>query len=106
VDTYFLTYSPEAIHRSIDFGVRSIEHRNLINRATAKQVAAADAFVVRALVTYDAPHRFGRGLGLPEVSMAKIAEEHEAGLRSLEILQSAGVKIGYGADLLGGAAPT
>jgi imidazolonepropionase-like amidohydrolase len=33
--------------------------------------------------------------------MAKLAEVREAGLRSLEILQSAGVKIGYGTDLLG-----
>ncbi len=33
-------YSPEAIRRSIDFGVRSIEHGNLIDRATAEHVAA------------------------------------------------------------------
>ena len=36
-------YSPEAIHRSIDFGVRSIEHGNLIDRATAEHVTGADA---------------------------------------------------------------
>jgi imidazolonepropionase-like amidohydrolase len=81
--------------------VRSIEHGNLIDRATAEHVAAADAFVVPTLVTYDALHRFGRELGFPEVSMAKLADVREAGLRSLEILQSAGVKIGYGTDLLG-----
>jgi imidazolonepropionase-like amidohydrolase len=33
--------------------------------------------------------------------MAKLAEVREAGLGSLEILQRAGVKIGYGTDLLG-----
>jgi imidazolonepropionase-like amidohydrolase len=101
--TYVLAhaYSPEAIRRSIDFGVRSIEHGNLIDRATAEHVAAADAFVVPTLVTYDALHRFGRELGFPKVSMAKLAEVREAGLRSLEILQRAGVKIGYGTDLLG-----
>ena len=33
--------------------------------------------------------------------MAKLAEVREAGLHSLEILQRAGVKIGYGTDLLG-----
>src|SRR5215472_2876638 len=47
-------YSPEAIRRSIDFGVRSIEHANLIDRATAEHVAGADAFVVPTLVSYDA----------------------------------------------------
>ena len=101
--TYVLAhaYSPEAIRRSIDFGVRSIEHGNLIDRATAEHVAGADAFVVPTLVTYDALHRFGKELGFPEVSMAKLAEVREAGLRSLEILKAAGVKIGYGTDLLG-----
>src|SRR5215467_10552263 len=94
-------YSPEAIRRSIDFGVRSIEHGNLIDRATAEHVTGADAFVVPTLATYDALHRHGREFGFPEVSMAKLAEVREAGLGSLEILQRAGVKIGYGTDLLG-----
>ena len=101
--TYVLAhaYSPEAIRRSIDFGVRSIEHGNLIDRATAEHVARADAFVVPTLVTYDALHRFGKELGFPEVSMAKLAEVRDAGRGSLEILKRAGVKIGYGTDLLG-----
>ena len=94
-------YSPEAIRRSIDFGVRSIEHANLIDRATAEHVAGADAFVVPTLVTYDALHRFGTELGFPEISMGKLGEVREAGLGSLEILQRAGVKIGFGTDLLG-----
>jgi imidazolonepropionase-like amidohydrolase len=101
--TYVLAhaYSPEAIRRSIDCGVRSIEHGNLIDSTTAEHVAGADAFVVPTLVTYDALHRHGRELGFPEVSMAKLAEVREAGLGSLETLQKAGVKIGYGTDLLG-----
>jgi imidazolonepropionase-like amidohydrolase len=94
-------YSPEAIRRSVDFGVRSIEHGNLIDRPTAEHVANADAFVVPTLVTYDALHRHGRELGFPEVSMAKLGEVREAGLQSLQILQKAGVKIGFGTDLLG-----
>jgi imidazolonepropionase-like amidohydrolase len=101
--TYVLAhaYTPEAIRRAVDNGVRSIEHANLIDRATAEHVAGADAFVVPTLVTYDALHRHGRELGFPEVSMAKLGEVREAGLQSLEMLQAAGVKIGYGTDLLG-----
>src|SRR5262252_3467142 len=94
-------YSPEAIRRSIDFGVRSIEHANLIDRATAEHVAGADAFVVPTLVTYDALYRHGRELGFTEANMAKLAEVREAGIGSLETLQKAGVKIGFGTDLLG-----
>jgi imidazolonepropionase-like amidohydrolase len=101
--TYVLAhaYTPEAIGRAVDNGVRSIEHANLIDRATAEQVAAAGGFVVPTLATFDALHRFGRDLGVPEVSLEKLAEVREAGLRSLEILAAAGVPIGYGTDLLG-----
>ena len=101
--TYVLAhaYTPEAIRRAIDNGVHSIEHANLIDAATAAHVAAAGAFVVPTLVTYDSLYRFGRELGIPEVSLAKLGEVREAGLRSLEILQQASVKIGYGTDLLG-----
>jgi imidazolonepropionase-like amidohydrolase len=101
--TYVLAhaYSPEAIRRAIDNGVRSIEHANLIDRATADSVAAAGGFVVPTLVTYDALHRFGRDLGFSEANLAKLAEVREAGLKSLDILQAAGVPIGYGTDLLG-----
>lgn len=94
-------YTPEAIRRSVEFGVRSIEHGNLIDGATAEQVASAEGFVVPTLVTYDAMHRFGRDLGFPETSLAKLGDVREAGLRSLETLQAAGVKIGFGTDLLG-----
>ncbi|HEV7997933.1 MAG TPA: amidohydrolase family protein [Stellaceae bacterium] len=94
-------YTPEAIRRSIDFGVRSIEHGNLIDEATAELVASADAFVVPTLITFDALHRFGHELGFPEASLKKLGDVREAGLRSLEILQAADVKIGFGTDLLG-----
>jgi imidazolonepropionase-like amidohydrolase len=101
--TYVLAhaYTPEAIRRAVVNGVRSIEHANLIDAPTAAQVAAAGGFVVPTLVTYDALYRFGRDLGFPEASIAKLGDVREAGLRSLELLRAAGVKIGYGTDLLG-----
>ncbi|HTZ34738.1 MAG TPA: amidohydrolase family protein [Stellaceae bacterium] len=101
--TYVLAhaYTPEAIRRAVDNGVRSIEHGNLIDEATAAHVAAAGGFVVPTLVTYDALYRFGRELGIAEVSLAKLDDVRDAGLRSLEILREAGVKTGYGTDLLG-----
>ena len=101
--TYVLAhaYTPEAISRSVEFGVRSIEHANLIDRKTAERVAAAGAYVVPTLVTFDALHRDGRALGFPEASLEKLKEVREAGLASLEILERARVKIGFGTDLLG-----
>ncbi|HKS89441.1 MAG TPA: amidohydrolase family protein, partial [Stellaceae bacterium] len=94
-------YTPEAIGRAVANGVRSIEHANLIDRPTAERLAAAGGFAVPTLATYDSLDRFGRELGFPEVSLGKLAEVREAGLNSLEILQAAGVPIGYGTDLLG-----
>jgi imidazolonepropionase-like amidohydrolase len=94
-------YTSEAIRRSIDFGVRSIEHANLIDAATARHVAKAGAFVVPTLVTYEALERQGKALGLPDVSVAKLKDVRAAGLQSLEHLKDAGAKVGYGTDLLG-----
>ena len=95
-------YSPEAIRRSIDFGVRSIEHANLIDRATAEHVAGADAFVVPTLVTYDALHRYGRELGFPEVEHGEARRGARGGAAARSrSCRAAGVKIGFGTDLLG-----
>ena len=94
-------YTPDAIRRSITFGVRSIEHGNLIDAETARHVAAHNAFVVPTLVTYEALERDGRVLGLPEVSIAKVKDVREAGLGSLEHCRNAHVKMGFGTDLLG-----
>ena len=57
--------------------------------------------MVPTLATYEALHRHGRDRGFPEVSLQKLDVVREAGLRSLEILKSAGVRMGLGTDLLG-----
>jgi imidazolonepropionase-like amidohydrolase len=101
--TYVLAhaYTPEAIRRAIDCGVRSIEHANLIDPATAAHVAAHDGFVVPTLVTYDALNRHGGELGFAAESLMKLDEVRAVGLESLEVLQRASTRIGFGTDLLG-----
>jgi imidazolonepropionase-like amidohydrolase len=94
-------YTPEAVSRCVRYGVRSIEHGNLIDAATASLMASAGAFLVPTLVTYEALHREGKQWGLPQVSIDKIEGVREAGLHSLEHAKAAGVKIGFGTDLLG-----
>jgi imidazolonepropionase-like amidohydrolase len=94
-------YSAESIARCVRFGVRSIEHGNLIDAATARLCAETGAYVVPTLATYAALHRVGRDLGFPEVSLAKLDDVRETGLGALEILKAAGVKMGLGTDLLG-----
>lgn len=95
-------YSPEAIVHSIRNGVRSIEHGNLLDDATARVMAEHDAYLVPTLVAYEAMERRGADLGLPPVSQAKNREVLDAGRRAVEIARSAGVRIGFGTDLMGG----
>lgn len=95
------SYTPEAIARAIRLGVRTIEHGNLIDAPTARLMQEHGAYVVPTLITYEALSLEGEKYGLPADSVAKIAEVSSAGLSSLEIYRQAGVKIGYGSDLLG-----
>ena len=94
-------YTPEAIRRCLEFGVRSIEHGNLIDAETAAYAAERGAFVVPTLATYESLTRRGAALGFPRVSLDKLGTVSEAGVASLEILCGAGVKVGFGTDLLG-----
>ncbi|MBL8265093.1 metal-dependent hydrolase family protein [Steroidobacter sp.] len=94
-------YSSAAISRALDCGVRSIEHGNMIDAKTAQQAAEQGAFVVPTLVTYDCLDRFGAELGMSEASRAKNTKVLQAGVASLEICKAAGVRLGFGTDLLG-----
>jgi len=94
-------YTPEAIRRCVEYGVRSIEHGNLIDAETAAYVAEQGAFVVPTLCTYDALSKHGPALGFPKVSLDKLDSVRGAGLEALELLRAAGVKMGFGTDLLG-----
>lgn len=94
-------YTPRAIERAVCCGVRTIEHGNLVDEATAIFMHTQGAFVVPTLVTYDALATHGAVLGLPPESLAKIDEVREVGRASLEIYARAGVPMGFGSDLLG-----
>jgi imidazolonepropionase-like amidohydrolase len=94
-------YTPESITRSLNAGIRTIEHANLIDQATAELVVSKHAYVVMNLVTYWALQTEGREYGLPEGSWRKVAEVLDGGYRALELAHCAGVKVGYGTDLLG-----
>jgi len=94
-------YTPEAIRRAVDAGVRTIEHGNLIDRATAEHMSARGAYLVPTLVTYFALDELGRKLGFPPVSQAKVKDVLDRGLASLEIARDAGLPMGFGTDLLG-----
>jgi imidazolonepropionase-like amidohydrolase len=94
-------YSSQAVMRAVTAGVRTIEHGNLIDEPTAATMARKGAFLVPTLIAYDSMRRRGRDYGLSEYSLQKNDVVLAAGLRSVELARNAGVKIGFGTDLLG-----
>ncbi|ONI76025.1 amidohydrolase [Actinosynnema sp. ALI-1.44] len=95
-------YSPEAIKHSVENGVRSIEHGNLLDAPTAELMARHEAFLVPTLAAYDAIERRGEEFGLAAVSKAKNREVLDFGKVAIELARAAGVRVGFGTDLMGG----
>jgi imidazolonepropionase-like amidohydrolase len=94
-------YSAAAIARAARLGVRTIEHGNLIDEASAKLMAEKGMFLVANLVAYYAMKERAAMFGMSAESLAKNAMVLEGGLKSLEICQRHGVPVAYGSDLLG-----
>src|SRR6266540_1964212 len=94
-------YTPEAITRAMQGGVRTIEHGNLIDEPAARLMADKGAFLVANLVTYHAMKERAAQFGMSADMLAKNDVVLAAGYRSLEICKRAGVPVAYGSDLLG-----
>ena len=94
-------YVPHAIIAAVRAGVRSIEHGNLLNEEAAGVMAEHGAFLVPTLIIYDALASEGPKFGLAKVSQDKLVEVVEHGAEAVRLARKAGVKIGFGTDLLG-----
>jgi len=94
-------YSSEAVQHAVAAGVRSIEHGNLIDAETARLMAEAGAFLVPTLAAYDAMDRRGGEIGLNETSLAKNSEVLSKGQDAVRLAHEAGVRVGFGTDLMG-----
>lgn len=90
-----------AIRRCVEFGVRCIEHGTLIDDETAAFVAERGAFIVPTMATIFALRELGPSMGFPPESQAKLDEVFGEALRGMDRMRQAGVKIGFGTDLLG-----
>jgi imidazolonepropionase-like amidohydrolase len=91
----------EAIRRCAELGVRSIEHGTLIDADTARVVADRGAYVVPTMATIFALKDIGRELGLGAASYDKLLQVADAAINGLAVMKEAGVKMGFGTDLLG-----
>jgi len=94
-------YTPEAITRAVTNGVRTIEHGNLIDQKAAQLLKSKGGYMVANLVTYFVMKERAAQFGMTADMLAKNDIVLEGALKSLEICKAAGVKVGYGSDLLG-----
>ncbi len=94
-------YTPEAITRAANGGVRTIEHGNLIDDKSAQLMASKGMFLIANLVTYYEMREKAKTFGMSGEMLEKNDLVIDGGLKSLEICKRAGVEVAYGTDLLG-----
>lgn len=90
-----------SIRRSVEFGVRCIEHATLIDAETAQWVAERGVYVVPTMSVIFVTMEVGAKLGMTADSMSKLKVAADAAIEGLQHMRDAGVKLGYGTDLLG-----
>ncbi|MBK8104442.1 MAG: amidohydrolase family protein [Betaproteobacteria bacterium] len=94
-------YSPRAVTRAVQAGVRSIEHGNLIDEATARVMKTHGTYLVPTLSTYAALADEGQRLGWSAAMMDKLAVVQARGVEAVRIARAEGVPVVFGTDLLG-----
>jgi len=94
-------YSPRAVTRAVRSGVRSIEHGNLIDHATARVMKTEGAFLVPTLSTYAALADEGERLGWSPQMLDKLAMVETRGIEAVQMAVAEGVPVVFGTDLLG-----
>jgi imidazolonepropionase-like amidohydrolase len=102
-NTYVMAhaYTPKAIVRAVQAGVRSIEHGNLLDAEAAAVMAERGAWLVPTLATYSALMRRWGDFGWSDEQRAKLERVAEKGLEAIRNAVAAGVRVGFGTDLLG-----
>lgn len=102
-NTYVMAhaYTAASIKRSLDCGVRSIEHGNLIDEDVLDLLVRKNAFLVPTLATYEMLNRKNAEISFPEELIKKAGNLREKSITSLEMAYRKGAKIAFGTDLLG-----
>jgi imidazolonepropionase-like amidohydrolase len=95
------SYTANSTIRAVQCGVRTIEHGNFVNEEAARLMAEKGAFMVPTLICYWESFENSDAYGLPLHIKNKLREVTMAGTRMLEICRDAGVKMGFGTDLMG-----
>ena len=92
-------YASGAIARCVETGVRTIEHGNFLDEATAQAMKRAGAYLVPTLVVYKRVVQHAEEIGISAFHLEKARMVLEHGPRSIEIAARTGVPIAFGTDL-------
>jgi len=101
--TYVMAHShtDESARRCAELGVRTIEHGSMIHlESTAELIREKNAYVVPTLSILDVLKRHASSLPLPPMALSKLHGLKDAMHHSIEVCARAGVKLGFGTDLL------
>ncbi|KAL4880315.1 amidohydrolase [Aspergillus karnatakaensis] len=106
-DTYVTAhaYSNRAMRHAVQNGVRGIEHGNFLDEETAAFLASKDVFFTPTLATYHTLMKKPFDTWITPDLMAKNIRVMEAGLRALQIAESAGLTVCFGSDLMASMQP-
>ncbi len=104
-------YTPAAIRRSVEAGVRSIEHAHLIDEATMKLIGERGVFLSPQAYVFSgafapSPAATGAPAG-PPPTPAQVAQREKSALvstgldRMMQLAKKHGVKVAFGTDVFG-----
>lgn len=102
-DTYVMAhaYTPASIQSCVRAGVRSIEHGNGVDEATAVMMREHGTFAVPTIATYEMLAADGSAGGMPEDQIDQVKRVLAKAYDALELLRDTGVHIASGSDVLG-----
>jgi imidazolonepropionase-like amidohydrolase len=90
-----------AINNCIDAGVRSIEHGNFLDAATATRMAESGTYLVPTLFAYEHDAKYGDRYGYSVEVREKLQIGADHGREALRTAVDHGVKVGSGSDAIG-----
>jgi imidazolonepropionase-like amidohydrolase len=90
-----------ALRRAIELGIPCIEHGTLVTPETAALAAERGTSIVPTLAVIKALALHGEEQGFPAASLEKLFVVEPQALAGVELMQRAGVRLGFGTDLIG-----
>ena len=97
-------YTPAAIRRSVEAGVRSIEHAHLIDETTMKLIADRGVFLSPQAYVFSGVFAGGAVAGAPAQSSTQNSKSQQVSVgldRMMQLAKRFDVKVAFGTDVFG-----